>query len=151
MSEKKLIISSTAFDHNATIPARYTCDGENINPLLRIDEIPETAESLVIIVDDPDAPNGTFTHWMAWNLPPRPNIYAGTPPEGAEGRNDFGEYNYMGPCPPEGEEHRYFFKVFALDSMVDLDPKEAKREALEAIMERKIIGYGELIGLYKRA
>lgn len=151
MAEINLKISSTAFEHNATIPKKYTCEGANINPPLRIDGIPESAKCLAIIVDDPDAPNGTFTHWMAWNLPPRPNIAENDFPEGSQGRNDFEKQNYMGPCPPPGEEHRYFFKVYALDSRIDLDPSEADKEALEILLEEKRIAYGELVGLFKKS
>lgn len=151
MAEKELKISSIAFENNAAIPKKYTCEGENNNPPLRIDEIPESAKCIAIIVDDPDAPNGTFTHWMAWNVPPQRNIEENKFPGGQQGRNDFGKQNYQGPCPPEGEEHRYFFKVYALDSMIDLDPENAQKEALEILIEEKRIGYGELIGLYKKA
>lgn len=149
--KKNLKISSPAFGQNAPIPTKYTCEGENFNPPLRIDEIPENAEYLAIIVDDPDAPDGTFTHWMAWTIPPRPNIQENDFPGGAQGRNDFGTQNYMGPCPPAGEEHRYFFRVYALDSKVDLDPAEADKEALEVLLEEKRIAYGELVGLFKRS
>jgi Raf kinase inhibitor-like YbhB/YbcL family protein len=152
MAIKDLNASSISFEHNTSIPKQFTCEGENINPHIRIDEIPETAESLAIIVEDPDAPDGTFTHWMAWNIPPRAKIMENSfPEEGAQGRNDFGKLNYMGPCPPEGEEHRYFFKVYALDSKVDLDPAQAEKKALEIMIEEKKIGYGELIGLYKKS
>lgn len=152
MAIKELKVSSISFEHEGRIPKQFTCEGENINPHIRIDEIPETAECLAIIVDDPDAPDGTFTHWMAWNIPPRAKIMENSfPEEGEQGRNDFGKQNYMGPCPPEGEEHRYFFKVYALDSKVDLDPDHAEKEALEIMIEEKKIGYGELIGLYKKS
>lgn len=144
-----LQVSSFAFKYNAPIPRQYTCQGENINPPIRIDNIPENAEYIAIILDDPDAPNGTFTHWMVWDMPPRPNIDENSEPEGVTGRNDFGEHNYMGPCPPSGEEHRYFFKVYALDSKVNLDP-ESTKEALENLLNEKNIAYGELIGTYKK-
>lgn len=151
MAEKKLTISSIAFEPNASIPKKYTCEGENINPPLRVDGIPENTKCLAIIVDDPDAPDGTFTHWMAWNVPAGPNIEENKSPGGAQGHNDFGKQHYMGPCPPSGEEHRYFFKVYALDSLVDLEPASAEKEALEILIEEKRIGYGELIGRYKKA
>lgn len=151
MAEVKLKITCTAFDHNAPIPKRFTCDGENINPPLFIDNIPESAESLAIIVEDPDAPNGTFTHWIAWDMSPGPNIYSNKFSGGPQGKNDFGKKNYMGPCPPQGEEHRYFFKIYALGSKVDLDPEKADNEAVRILLEEKKIAYGELVGTYKRS
>lgn len=151
MAVKNLKITSIAFEQNAPIPAKYTCEGENTNPPLRVDGIPESAACLALIVDDPDAPNGTFTHWMAWNIPAGPNIEENKEPGGSQGRNDFGKLQYSGPCPPSGEEHRYFFKVYALDSLIDLDPSKAEKEALEVLIEEKKIGYGELVGIYKKA
>ena len=145
-----LHVSSFAFNKNGPIPKQHTCQGEDINPPLRIDDIPEAAQVLAIILDDPDAPGGTFTHWMVWDMPPRPNIEEGSEPEGTTGRNDFGEHNYRGPCPPSGEEHRYFFRVYALDSRVDLDPGSTK-EALVNLLNEKTIGYGELMGTYKKS
>ena len=149
MSDKTLKVTSTAFAHNAPIPARYTCDGENVNPPLTIEGIPEDTQSLVLIVDDPDAPSGTFTHWVVWDIPPTAAIEENTSPGGVEGMNNFGRHNYMGPCPPRGEKHRYFFKVFALDNMVGL-PASSTEEALEMVLKGKAIAYGELMGLYKR-
>lgn len=152
MADLKLNISSPAIDPTGPVPKKYTCDGENISPPLRVDDIPEAAKSLTIIVEDPDAPNGTFTHWMVWNLPPRNNIAENElPAESAVGVNDFGKYSYGGPCPPKGEEHRYIFKVYALDSKVDLEPKGATRGGLEILLKEKTIAYGELLALYKRS
>lgn len=145
-----LSVSSFAFVNNAPIPKLYTCDGENINPPLRIDNIPEKAACLALILEDPDAPNGTFTHWMLWDMPPRPNIEENSVPDGVVGPNDFGKHHYMGPCPPSGEEHRYFFKVYALDTKVGLHPASTK-QALKVLLEDKTIGYGELMGTYKRS
>ncbi|PRY11364.1 PBP family phospholipid-binding protein [Pontibacter ummariensis] len=144
-----LEVLSFAFVKNAPIPKPYTCDGDNINPPLRIDNIPEQGESMVIILEDPDAPNGTFTHWMVWDLAPHPNIEENTKPDGVTGPNDFGKNNYMGPCPPAGEKHRYFFKVYVLDSKVNLAPNSTK-EALEVLLQEKTIGYGELMGTYQK-
>lgn len=142
-------VTSFAFERNAPIPALYTCDDKNINPPLRIDDIPERTECFAILLEDPDAPNGTFTHWMVWDMPPRANIEEDSTPDGVTGRNDFGEHNYMGPCPPSGEDHKYFFKVYALDSKVNLDPDSTK-EALHVLLDEKTIGYGELMGTYKK-
>lgn len=144
----KLKITSDAFDHNEFIPSNYTCEGENFNPPLRIDHIPREAVCLAIIVDDPDAPAGTFTHWVVWNIPPRPLIEENTLTGGVEGLNDYHKHNFMGSCPPSGT-HRYFFKVYALDSMLQLDPKSGK-DVLEKAMRGKVLAYGELIGLYEK-
>ncbi|GAB3529976.1 hypothetical protein GCM10027443_09960 [Pontibacter brevis] len=144
-----LEVSTFAFEKNGPIPAVYTCDGDNINPQLRIDGIPESTETMAIILEDPDAPDGTFTHWVVWDMPPRANIYENATPDGVTGANDFGEHNYMGPCPPSGETHRYFFKVYALDSKVNLDP-DSTRQPLEVLLAEKTIAYGELMGTYKK-
>lgn len=149
MKQATLQVTSPAFEKNAPIPITYTCDGENMNPPLRIDNIPEDAAYLALIMDDPDAPGGTFTHWMIWDMPPKPGIEENSKPGGLTGQNDFGKQNYMGPCPPSGEEHRYFIKVYALQAKADLDPGSTK-EAVEALLNDKAIAYGELIGTYRR-
>lgn len=141
-------IESPAFEANQIIPKKFTCDGEDLSPPLNIQDIPKGAKSLVLIVDDPDAPRGTFTHWLAWNIDPSSSSL----PEGAsvpsQGRNDFGELDYRGPCPPKGE-HRYFFKLYALDTKLDLASGSSKKQ-LEDAMKGHIIGKAELIGLYQR-
>jgi len=140
------------------IPVEFTCDGENVNPPIFIGHIDPNAKSLVIIVDDPDAPAGTFTHWIAWNIPPLGEIPKGVPPKGVieapvrmvQGRNDFGKIGYGGPCPPKGHGvHHYHFKVYALDTTLELDPGASRRE-LEKAMEGHVIQMGELVGLYER-
>lgn len=156
-------ISSSTFDSNQTIPSKYTCDGENINPPLQIADIPEDAESLVLIVDDPDAPAGTWTHWTIWNITPHINDISensipnraswdpnspSVPLPAMEGLTDFGKSGYDGPCPPSGT-HRYFFKLYALDTMLDLPPS-AKAGDIEKAMKGHILDKAELIGLYKR-
>lgn len=143
-----LKITSDAFRFNEHIPSVYTCEGKNINPPLTIDNIPDNTETLAIIMDDPDAPNGTFNHWVVWNIPPKPMIGENTLTGGVEGLNDYEKHNYMGPCPPK-DTHRYFFKIYALDRTLHLEPN-SKREALEIAMHGHIIAYGELIGLYKK-
>jgi Raf kinase inhibitor-like YbhB/YbcL family protein len=145
MSE--LIITSPAFQNNGTIPKKYTCDGEDINPPLRIEKIPEGSRSLVIIFDDPDAPRGTWVHWVVWNISPTEEIKEDNVP-GIEGINDFNRHAYGGPCPPSGT-HRYFFKIYALDDELDLDSNSRKGDILKAI-EGRIIAKGEIIGLYSR-
>lgn len=155
-AEKGLVIK-TAFDSGSRIPEKYTCDGANINPALRIEGLESDVESLAVIVDDPDAPSGVFTHWVAWNIPPTGEIPEGvskkevvsTPVEMVQGINDFGRLGYDGPCPPEGQKHRYFFRVYALDTTLDLKPG-ASREELENAMKGHVIQYGEIIGVYGR-
>jgi Raf kinase inhibitor-like YbhB/YbcL family protein len=145
---KTLKISSDSFNNNEIIPSVYTCEGENINPPLRINTIPEGSEYFALIVEDPDAPKGVFTHWIAWNIPPSHLIDEHSLTGGIEGLNDYGVHHYMGPCPPSGT-HRYLFKIYALDSKIDLENSSSK-EALEKAMQGHIIAYGELIGLYKK-
>jgi len=143
-------IWSPAFEHNGFIPEKYTCDGENINPPLFIEDVPQKAKSLVLIVDDPDAPLGTFTHWVLFNIPPETfEIKEGEVPVNAlQGLNDFGNLNYGGPCPPSGV-HRYFFNLYALDEVLKLK-EGVKRKILESEMEPFIIAQAVLMGRYKR-
>ncbi|MEI6946379.1 YbhB/YbcL family Raf kinase inhibitor-like protein [Paraflavisolibacter sp. H34] len=142
-----LKVSSTAFTSIGIIPSKYTCDGANINPPLDIEGIPDDTASLALIVDDPDAPSGTFTHWLLWNIPLIHHLPEDQAP-GIQGTNGFRQQGYGGPCPPSGTHH-YHFKVYALDAPIDLAPG-ASREELEQAMAGHIIGYGELLGLYKR-
>jgi len=143
-------IESQVFENNSYIPQKYTCDGENINPPLKISDIPKETQSLILIVDDPDAPMKTFLHWLVWNINPNTSlIEENALPNGAiEGKNDFGEKKYKGPCPPFGT-HRYFFKIYALDTKLDLEENANINEVKKA-MERHILDKAELIGLYKR-
>lgn len=143
-------ISSPAFEANQIIPSKYTCDGENISPPLQITDIPANAKSLVLITDDPDAPAGTWTHWTVWNiLPETKEIGENSAPIGAvEGVTSFGSKGYGGPCPPSGT-HRYFFKLYALDKILDLPPS-AKDSDIEKAMAGHILDKAEVVGLYKR-
>jgi Raf kinase inhibitor-like YbhB/YbcL family protein len=145
-----LMVSSAAFQHNGPIPSKYTCDGADINPPLMIANVPQIAKSLALIVDDPDAPAGTWVHWVLWNISPSTkDLKENSIPEGAEqGMNDFRKRSYGGPCPPSGT-HRYFFKLYALDTTLTLGPNTAKA-SLEKAMKGHIIAQCELIGLYKR-
>ena len=145
---KELSVSSSAFENNKLIPAKYTCDGEDVNPPLTIEGVPDGAKSLVLIVDDPDAPMGTFDHWVVWNIPPTSKIEENAVP-GTEGVNDFRKRSYGGPCPPYGT-HRYFFKVYALDTKLDLSPNSRKKD-VEKAMQGHVLAKGELIGLYRRS
>jgi Raf kinase inhibitor-like YbhB/YbcL family protein len=144
---KPLQITSTAFEANQSIPAKYTCEGKDINPPLDIDGIPEKAHSLVLIVDDPDAPGKTWIHWLVWNIPITHHIKENSVP-GEQGLNDFKRKAWGGPCPPSGR-HRYVFKVYALDTVLQLPSKSTKKE-LEQAMGKDILAYGELVGLYKK-
>ncbi len=145
-----LKLSSLSFKHNGSIPVKYTCDGKDINPPLTIENIPSNAKSLALIVDDPDAPAGTWVHWVLWNIgTATKEISENAVPTGAlQGINDFRKHDYGGPCPPSGT-HRYFFKLYALDVMLSLGPKTNKAE-LERAMKGHIIAQSELVGLYKR-
>jgi Raf kinase inhibitor-like YbhB/YbcL family protein len=145
----KMKITSSAFQQGGNIPSKFTCDGANTNPPLQISDVPPEAKSLVLIVDDPDAPSGLFTHWAVWNISPQTSTIAeGSGPKGAQGTNDFGRSGYGGPCPPSGT-HRYYFKIFALDRELDL-PFGAKRSQLDAAMKGRVIAQGELMGRYSR-
>jgi len=144
---KNLTISSPAFNNNNKIPPKYTCSGEDVNPQLNITGIPKETKSLVLIVDDPDAPMGDWVHWIVWNIPPTKMIKEKSIP-GIEGMNDFGKHSYGGPCPPSGT-HRYFFKVYALNNELSL-PVHSPKKVLEKAMSKHIIAKGELVGLYKR-
>jgi Raf kinase inhibitor-like YbhB/YbcL family protein len=141
-------ITSSAFQPGGDIPTKFTCNGTNVNPALKISGVPNEAKSLVLIVDDPDAPRGLFTHWIAWNIDLKAtDIAENSAPAGAiQGTNDFGKRNYGGPCPPSGT-HRYFFKLFALDTKLDLKPT-ARRAELDAAMKGHVMAQGELMGRY---
>ena len=144
---KVLEITSPAFGNNGQIPTRYTCDGTDVNPPLNVSGINDGAKSLALIVDDPDAPRGTWVHWVMWNIPLESGIKENEAP-GIQGLNDFQKNQYNGPCPPSGT-HRYFFKVYALDTTLDL-PASAIKAQLEKSMEGHIVAYGELQGIYNR-
>jgi hypothetical protein len=142
-----LLVTSPVFENNKRIPRRYTCDGEDINPPLHIKGVPKQAKSLVLIVDDPDAPMGTWEHWNVWNIPPTNKIEEDSVP-GVEGRNDFGKHSYGGPCPPSGT-HRYYFKVYALDTELSL-PIHSSKKDIEKAFSGLVLAKGELVGLYSR-
>ncbi len=143
-------IESQAFKHMEQIPIEYTCDGIGINPPLAFSGIPENAKSLALIVDDPDAPSGDFVHWVLWNISSQTaHITGGSTPSGATvGRNSVVQAKYQSPCPPSGI-HRYFFKLYALDIMLDLSAAAGKPEVL-MMMEGHIIEKAELVGKYGR-
>ena len=153
----QLKITSTAFDDGGMIPRQYTCDGPNISPPLAWDSVPGGAKSLVLIVDDPDAPAHTWVHWTAFNLPATSRgLPENVPPQesitggGRQGTNDFHKIGYGGPCPPNGT-HRYFFHLYALDTaeLTGLDSTATKDQLLKA-MQGHLLAEGQLMGRYKR-
>ncbi len=148
-------LTSSAFEDGGMIPSKYTCDGDDVSPPLNWDNVPEEVRSIALICDDPDAPMGTWVHWVLFNLPagarelsenvPADNTLA----DGArQGLTDFGRVGYGGPCPPGGT-HRYFFKIYALDVQVELASTARKQDLLGA-MEGHILAQGQLVGKYKR-
>jgi Raf kinase inhibitor-like YbhB/YbcL family protein len=142
-----LVVNSPAFKDNEFIPTHFTCMGENVSPELAITGIPEKAVTLAIIMDDPDAAGGTVDHWLMWNIPITDKIEEGSA-LGVQGKNSKLENKYAGPCPPEGTHH-YHFKVYALDTKLDL-PADSDKAKLLAAMEGHVISSGELTGLYKK-
>lgn len=141
----KLTVTSPAFEAGSEIPEKYTCDGEEINPPLTVEGIPEGTKTLALICEDPDAPKGTFDHWLVWNMPPEGNIQENKMP-GISGTNSAGKTGYHGPCPPD-KEHRYFFYVYALDTSLDLMGHVNKQELKDAI-KGHILAEGSLMGTY---
>ena len=144
---RTLAVRSVAFSHNGNIPLQYTCEGENFNPPIEIDDVPDDTETLALIMEDPDAPRGVFVHWLLWDLPPHSSIIERTN-QGISGRNDFGKIGYGGPCPPSGT-HRYFFTIYALDNAPELE-SGADKEALLDAMKGHTLAKGELMGLYSK-
>ncbi len=150
-------VESQAFREGEVIPIKYTCEGEDLSPPISWSEVPAGTKSFVLIMDDPDAPIGTFTHWIVYDIPPDiRSLREGIPKSEKtgifkQGLNDFGFTGYGGPCPPKGHGyHRYFFKVFALDlNTLDL-PASANRRQVEERMKGHVIGEGYLMGRYKR-
>jgi Raf kinase inhibitor-like YbhB/YbcL family protein len=147
-SASSVSVTTPAFQAGGDIPAKFTCNGANVNPELKISGVPSEAKSLALIVDDPDAPRGLFTHWILWNIDPKATDIGenSAPAGGVQGTNDFGKRNYGGPCPPSGT-HRYFFKIFALDTKLDLKPS-ARRAELDAAMRGHTLAQGELMARY---
>ncbi len=151
-----LTVQSSAFQEGADIPKQYTCEGADISPPLSWNEPPQNTKSFALIVDDPDAPVGTWVHWVAWDLPGSArqlpeNIAksAAMPGGGQQGTNDFKKTGYGGPCPPPGKAHRYFFKLYALDSTLNLKPGASKKD-LEQAIKGHILAQGQLMGKYQR-
>ncbi len=142
-------ISSSSFQDSGDIPAEHTCDGEDVSPELSISGVPEGSKSLALVMEDPDAPTGNFVHWLAWNIPPETKtINRGEEPEGSQGTNDFGNAGYGGPRPPSGT-HRYYFRLYALDTTLDVE-QGASKDELESAIEGHVIDKAELMGRYSR-
>lgn len=149
-TQSAMILTSSAFEHNTKIPKKFTCDGDppagGINPELLVHNIPDAAKSLALIVYDPDAPGGVFTHWLLYDIDPKTEIIKeeSTPPSAVV------EMNYIGPCPPDGKPHRYFFKLYALDVVLPAFDMKVTKEILEGLMDGHILETAELIGIYER-
>ena len=142
-------LTSPSFDHNSMFPLEFTCQGKDINPELNISGIPEETKSLALIMDDPDAPMGMWVHWVVFDISPITMRIKKNSIPGKQGINDFQRLNYGGPCPPSGT-HRYFFKLYALDTLLNLKEGMIKKQDLEKAMEGHLLAQAELIGLYKK-
>lgn len=140
-------LSSPAFADGKPIPPAHTCDGANSIPPLDISDVPASAKSLALVMDDPDAPMGTWDHWLVWNIPATTRKITGQP-EGVPGKNSWGRTDYGGPCPPSGV-HRYFFRLYALDTMLDL-PAGSDKASLRQAMKGHIVAEATLMGTYQR-
>lgn len=154
-SDSKFSISTSSFQPNGDIPTRYTCSGDNLSPALAWTDPPAGTESLVLIVDDPDAPGGVFNHWVLYDLARSARrLPEGVPrkadPEGArQGRNGFNELGYGGPCPPPGRVHRYYFRLYALDRKLEL-AAGASKSAVEKAVQGHVLAQAEVMGRFKR-
>jgi Raf kinase inhibitor-like YbhB/YbcL family protein len=155
-STKQMQVTSAAFKNNESIPAQYTCEGKNISPPLAWTGAPAGTRSFVLIVDDPDAPHGVWTHWVVFDLPADTTELAEDTPKSQsitgnakQGTNDFKQVGYGGPCPPAGKPHRYFFKLYALDTLLDLKPGASKNQ-VEAALAQHVLAQGQLVGTYQR-
>lgn len=154
--EPVMQITSPAFAQSESIPVKYTCDGANVSPPLAWNGVPADAKSLALISDDPDAPAGTWVHWVIYGISPsRSELSEGVEASetvldsAVQGTNDFDNIGYGGPCPPRGDPHRYFFKLYALDTELSLGPGATKQEVLDAT-DGHVLAQAELMGIYKR-
>lgn len=146
----ELKVTSPAFQSNQNIPGDYSCYYESFNPPLSIEGTPEGTKSLALILDDPDAPSGTFDHWVVWNIPPSQNKIAENSAPGVEGLNSDKQNGYIGPCPPPGKPHHYNFRVYALDTILGLSPNSNKKD-LENAIKGHMIAEGKLVGLFGKS
>ncbi len=146
-NDSSLRVRSVAFSQGGHIPPKYTCEGDNVNPPLESKWLPGEYKIIGHIVEDPDAPKGVYDHWLVWNIPPNETIAENSKP-GVVGRNSFGNVGYGGPCPPSGS-HRYFFKVYALDTQLDIEAG-ADKERMENAMKDHVVASGELMAYYQK-
>jgi len=151
-----LTVLSSAFVAGAAIPPRFTCMGEDVSPHISWSKVPQETESVALICDDPDAPSGDWVHWVVFNIPPDVEKLDANVPENPtlpngtiQGVNDFGKNGYGGPCPPPGKPHRYFFRVYALDTKLELPPSITKAQLLKA-MEGHVLAKGDMAGMFGR-
>jgi Raf kinase inhibitor-like YbhB/YbcL family protein len=149
-------LTSSAFTEGGPVPAKYTCDDKNMSPPLKWSGVPTNAKALALIADDPDAPSGTWVHWVLYDLPATATELAEDVPKsqyvaaGAkQGLNDFRHLGYGGPCPPHGKPHRYYFKLYALDGALELKPGATKKD-VERAMEKHLLAHAQLMGTYQR-
>jgi Raf kinase inhibitor-like YbhB/YbcL family protein len=149
--ETSMFLTSNDFSNGGTIPPRLTCEGVNDSPNLRISMVPQNTRSLVLIMDDPDAPRGTFTHWLVWGISPDTTEFStdSVPSGVVQGTNDGGKVGYMGPCPPSGQ-HRYYFRLYALDVPLNL-PAGAHRRQVEAAIKGHVLAEATLLGRFGRS
>ncbi|MEU7383331.1 MULTISPECIES: YbhB/YbcL family Raf kinase inhibitor-like protein [unclassified Streptomyces] len=147
----RITVSSPAFADGGTVPGRYTCGGADVSPPLAFSGVPAHTAALVLLVEDRDAPGGTFTHWLVWNMDPRTRSLAAdaTPPGAAQGRNDFSKTGYSGPCPPPGKPHRYVFTVYAADRRLALKPNATAADVRSALSGHTLAS-GTLTARYGR-
>jgi len=148
MGSNSITLTSPEFATNTNIPVKYTHDGKNISPPLKISGVPQSAVTLALVVDDPDGDKGVVTHWIAWNIAPTSTSISENTKPGTQGKNEKGELGYMGPNPPTGAHH-YHFTVYAIDKKLDLSAGATKDQLLKAI-EGHILASGELIGIYEK-
>jgi Raf kinase inhibitor-like YbhB/YbcL family protein len=154
-NQMSIRLTSEAFQENQLIPEKYSCDGENISPPIAWSGVPDETRSLTLIVDDPDAPSGSFVHWVVYNIDPGKAGFPEAVPIstsqdlGIQGKNSTGKSSYSGPCPPKGSSHRYFFQLYALDTMLDVSANPS-RAIVENAMKNHILATGQLVGIYSR-
>jgi Raf kinase inhibitor-like YbhB/YbcL family protein len=156
MQAPRFKVESTAFHQGGEIPKRFTCEGEDISPALQWTHPPPGTRSFVLIAEDPDAPSGTWVHWLVYDIPARVQEFPEALPKlgedpggGVQGRNSFGRIGYGGPCPPPGKAHRYFFKLYALDTTLNLRPGAAKAEVVTSA-KGHVLGEAQFMGLFGR-
>ncbi|MFA6297237.1 MAG: YbhB/YbcL family Raf kinase inhibitor-like protein [Candidatus Paceibacterota bacterium] len=148
--QNPILIQSSAFENYGAIPRKYTCDGQSLIPPIQVSNVPSEAKSLAFTIEDPDAPSGTWDHFVMWNLPAKDfNTTDGNPPVGTIGKGTSGKAYYIAPCPPRGQTHRYFFRLYVLDTLLNIPASSNKIQLLKTI-EGHVIGKTEMYGTYSR-